>query len=192
MGGCSNSLCQFSRCSPLPCLATSQDPLPGIFRLHRPAPGPCWRIKKWWTILIIPIGSMVLEYLPTFGSYMGQMLVNIPYMEHMGLFESSKRWRIFNILVPNNRGIAVPKTQKTATFHPILHPILVSAPALKSPRASPSTSCGLTRPLPSTQVPLVLPKSRLDVAAWHLVPLFLFPEHGWILLVSFVSLDYMV
>ena len=29
----------------------------------------------------------MLEYLPTFGSYMGQMLVNIPYMEHMGLFE---------------------------------------------------------------------------------------------------------
>ena len=25
-----------------------------------------------------------MEYLPTFGSYMGEMLVNIPYMEHMG------------------------------------------------------------------------------------------------------------
>ena len=26
-----------------------------------------------------------MVYLPTFGSFMGQMLVNIPYMEHMGL-----------------------------------------------------------------------------------------------------------
>ena len=25
-----------------------------------------------------------MVYLPTFGSFMGQMLVNIPYMEHMG------------------------------------------------------------------------------------------------------------
>jgi hypothetical protein len=25
-----------------------------------------------------------MVYLPTFGSFMGQMLVNVPYMEHMG------------------------------------------------------------------------------------------------------------
>ena len=28
----------------------------------------------------------VLVYLPTFGWFMGEMLVNIPYMEHMGLY----------------------------------------------------------------------------------------------------------
>ena len=26
-----------------------------------------------------------MEYLPTFGSFLGQMLVNIPHMEHMGV-----------------------------------------------------------------------------------------------------------
>ena len=27
-----------------------------------------------------------MEYLPTFGSFIGSMLVNIPYMEHLGIF----------------------------------------------------------------------------------------------------------
>jgi hypothetical protein len=26
-----------------------------------------------------------MRYLPTFGCFLGQMLVNIPYMEHMGI-----------------------------------------------------------------------------------------------------------
>ena len=171
----------FPDATPLPCLATSQDPLPGRFRLHRPAPGPCWRIKKWWTILIIPIGSMVLEYLPTFGSYMGQML------------SSSKTWRMFNILLPNNRGIAVPQTQKTATFHPILHPILVSALALNSPRLSVHilrAHSAFTQHPGAVGAPQISPRCRCWKGKGYLVPLFLFPEHGWILLVSFVSLDY--
>ena len=32
-----------------------------------------------------PIGSMVLVYWPTFGWFIGPMLVNIPYMEHLGI-----------------------------------------------------------------------------------------------------------
>ena len=27
-----------------------------------------------------------MKYLPTFGSFLGQMLVNIPHMEHMGVY----------------------------------------------------------------------------------------------------------
>ena len=26
-----------------------------------------------------------MEYIPTFGSFIGSMLVNIPYMEHLGM-----------------------------------------------------------------------------------------------------------
>ena len=37
-----------------------------------------------------PIGSMVLEYLPTFALKIIQMKVNIPYMEHMGMSESKE------------------------------------------------------------------------------------------------------
>ena len=41
-----------------------------------------WLMTVWYPV--IPICSMVLIYLRTFGWFLGQMLVNIPCMEHMG------------------------------------------------------------------------------------------------------------
>ena len=35
-----------------------------------------------------------MVYLPTFGSFMGQMLVNIPYMEHVGYVGRLQVYRI--------------------------------------------------------------------------------------------------
>ena len=46
-----------------------------------------WSSLNWYLLHanchMFPISSMV--YLRTFGWFLGQMLVNIPYMEHMGL-----------------------------------------------------------------------------------------------------------
>ena len=43
---------------------------------------PSFRSKKWiWNV--IPIYAPCMVYLPTFGWFLGQILVNIPYMEHM-------------------------------------------------------------------------------------------------------------
>ena len=57
--------------------------------------GFCWGLWRWRHVKnyrsetdrfgLFPICSMVLVYLPTFGWFLGQMLVNIPYMEHLGL-----------------------------------------------------------------------------------------------------------
>ena len=40
--------------------------------------------ENGWTLPIPYAQCMV--YLPTFGCFLGQMLVNIPYMEHMGIY----------------------------------------------------------------------------------------------------------
>ena len=40
--------------------------------------------RIWWNLMHFPYAPCMV-YLPTFGWFLGQMLVNIPYMEHMGL-----------------------------------------------------------------------------------------------------------
>ena len=43
----------------------------------------CGLLSVQKCVVQYPICSMVLEYLPTFGWFLGQMLVNIPYMEQV-------------------------------------------------------------------------------------------------------------
>ena len=40
---------------------------------------------------------MVLEYLPTFALKITKMWVNIPYMEHIGMFLQSNSWQCIDI-----------------------------------------------------------------------------------------------
>ena len=45
----------------------------------------------YMVIICIPYAPCIV-YLPTFGPFMGYMLVNIPYMEHMGILSTSCVW----------------------------------------------------------------------------------------------------
>ena len=56
---------------------------------------PCW--SSWFNPFIIP-DAPCIEYLPKFGSFMGSILVSIPYMEHMGIEHSKISFEIFYML----------------------------------------------------------------------------------------------
>ena len=56
---------------------------------------PGWAMNRIARLIGYPIPyAPCMEYLPTFGSFIGSMLVNIPYMEHLGMViqHSSRKW----------------------------------------------------------------------------------------------------
>ena len=44
--------------------------------------------RRWVSARVSLPDAPCMVYLPTFGWFLGQMLVNIPYLEHMGLFSA--------------------------------------------------------------------------------------------------------
>ena len=72
-------------------------------RLYSWAVGSCWVPGKCGMMVIC---SMYGIFTYKTGSCMGQMLVNIPYMEHMGWFISID---IVNIIINSPKGVALLK-----------------------------------------------------------------------------------
>ena len=57
-----------------------------------------------------------MVYLPTFGWFLGQMLVNIPYMEHMGIYGKIKMFQWFSFTPWNTK-------KRSLELHPPNQPL---------------------------------------------------------------------